>query len=289
MQKDTPGKKCRLLAVDVDGTLVSETGPDDAGAAALRRAAEAGLVVCLCTGRTWNEVRPVWEQLRLPPPWAPLVCVGGALVVEPQTGRSLYSRPFDRLTASELAEAMRRMGYAVMALVDGWREQFDYYILGDLAGNSAYERFFARRPSRLERVDRLDPDGGAATLRISVLDEAAGAAKALAALRRRFAGRIEVQAIHLRQTGVHIVEAFAAGTHKLSALKYLGQGLGTAPAAMAAIGDDHNDLAMLKGVGLSAAPADAPEQLRQAADMIVAPREGSPVAEFVAAVLAGRE
>ena len=287
MRDDASDNKYRLLAVDVDGTLVSAAGPDDAGAAALRRAAEAGVVVCLCTGRTWNEVRPVWEQLRLPQPWAAAVCVGGALVVEPQTGRTLYSRPFDRPAAAELAEVMAQMGYPVMALVDGWRERFDYYVIGDWAGNPLYERFFARRPSRLKRVERLDPDGGAAALRISVLDEAPGAAEALAALRRRFAGRIEVQTIHLHQTGVHIVEAFAAGTHKLSALKYVGQGLGIPTAAMAAIGDDHNDLVMLEGVGLSAAPADAPEQLRRAADLVVAPREGSPVAEFVAAVLGG--
>ncbi len=278
----------RLLAVDVDGTLVAGGEPADADAAALRSAAEAGVTVCLCTGRTWREVRGVWEALALPAPWAPVVCVGGAVVTEPATGRSLYSRPFDHPTAGELSGAMREMGYPVMALVDGWREGFDYYLLGEWAGQPLYERFFARRPSRCRRVDRLEAEGGARPLRISVLDEAGGAAAAVAALRRRFAGRIEIQSIHLPRTGVHIAEAFAAGTHKLSALVYVGQGCGISPGRMAAIGDDQNDLSMVEGVGLSAAPADAPEALRRAASMVVSPRGKAPVAEFVAAVLGGR-
>ncbi len=279
----------RLLAVDVDGTLVAGAEPDPTDVAALHQAADAGMVVCLCTGRAWPEVWAVWEGLRLPHPPAPVVCVGGALVVEPQTGRTLYTRPFDRGTAAELAEAMRQMGYAVMALVDGWREAFDYHLMGPWRQDPLLEQFFRRRRSRFREVERLDPRAGPRTLRISVLDDGEGAAAAARTLRERFAGRIEIQAIHLPRTGVHIAEAFAAGTHKLSALTYVGQGCRVAPAAMAAIGDDLNDLVMLKGVGFSAAPADAPEELRAAADLVVAARGRGCVAEFVRAVLSGRE
>jgi HAD superfamily hydrolase (TIGR01484 family) len=276
-----------MLAVDVDGTLVAGAGPDPTDVAALHHAAAAGMVVCLCTGRAWPEVRAVWEGLRLPQPAAPVVCVGGALVVEPQTGRTLYSRPFARETAAELGEAMREMGYAVMALVDGWREAFDYYLMGPWRQDPLLEQFFRRRRSRFREVQRLDPRRGPRILRISVLDDGDGAAAVARTMRQRFAGRIEIQAIHLPRTGVHIAEAFAAGTHKLSALTYVGQGRQVARAAMAAIGDDLNDLVMLKGVGFSAAPADAPEELRAAADLVVAARGKGCVAEFVRAVLGG--
>ena len=37
--------------------------------------------------------------LALPGPHMPVICVGGAVVVEPDTGRSLYSRPFERAVA----------------------------------------------------------------------------------------------------------------------------------------------------------------------------------------------
>ena len=57
-------------------------------------------------------------------------------------------------------------------------------------------------------------------------------------LRRRFAGRIEIQAIHLARSRVHITEAFAGGAHKLSAMTYVAQGYRLGPGALAAIGDD---------------------------------------------------
>ena len=299
----------RLLAVDVDGTLIHHGRLDPGDVEALRRAAAAGIVVCLCTGRTWNEVRDVWRELELPGRagarpggHAPVVCVGGALVVEPDTGRTLYARPFDRPTAADLAEAMRRTGQPVMALVDGWREDFDYYMIGphehegspsrDVlrlgVSDPMYRRFFARRDHRLRPMERLDPGApGPRPLRISILTGDRPAGDALVErLRAQFAGRIEAQRIYLAATDAHIVEAFAAGTDKCTALRYVGQGLRIAPAAMAAIGDDYNDLAMLRGVGLAGVPSDAPEALREVADVIVAPCGQGPVAEFVGRVCA---
>jgi hypothetical protein len=278
--------RIRLLAVDVDGTLVSRGVLDDADAEALRAAAQAGIAVCLCTGRSWAEVRPVWQELRLPGPHAPAVCVGGALVAEPDTGQSLYSRSFDRPVAADLARHLRGLGYPVMALVDAWREGFDYYLVGRFEGRPLYRRFFDGRGWRVRHVEALEaPSAPARALRVSVLEEPARAAEVVADVRRRFAGRVEAQAIYAPNYDLHIVEAFAAGANKFTALVYVGQGLRVGAGAMAAVGDDHNDLAMLRGVGLSAAPADAPLEVRQAASLTLAPRGRNPVAQFVRAVL----
>ncbi|MCD6377669.1 MAG: HAD-IIB family hydrolase, partial [Planctomycetes bacterium] len=119
-------RKYRLLAVDIDGTLLNRGMLDEADVSALHAAARAGIIVCLCTGRSWPEAKHIWEQLDLPAPHAPVICAGGALVAEPDTGRTLYSRAFTRHDAQELAEQMLQMGYPVMALVDAWREGFDY-------------------------------------------------------------------------------------------------------------------------------------------------------------------
>ncbi len=279
---------CRMLGVDVDGTLMDYGRIDPADVSALHDAAAAGVLVCLCTGRTWLNVQPIWRQLDLPKPLAPVICVGGASVAEPQTGRTLYSRPFDRPTAAELAQAIGEMGYTVMALVDAGREGYDYLIVGSADVNGLYKKFFPGRELRIRRVDRLDEPDLPATLRISLLAEAKDAEEVARELGQRFAGRIEVQAIHLRHNDLHIVEAFRDGTNKFAAMLYVAQGCGIPPLAMAGIGDDHNDLAMLNGVGVSATTADAPSALREAADMILAPRGQTPVAQFVQRLLADR-
>jgi len=287
MEPDRTELKYRLLAVDVDGTLIHGGDPSEQDIRALHAAAEAGITVCLCTGRAWPEVRPIWAKLQLPPPYGPVVCVGGAIVTEPDTGRTLCSRAFDRDTAADLAGAMREMGYPVMALVDQWREGFDYYIVGDYAGHPCYERFFDARGGRLRFVDSLADLDGPRPLRISILDDADEAAGIVAELRRRFDGRIEIQAIHLSRSRVHIAEAFAAGAHKLNAMIYVAQGLRLGRGSLAAIGDDDNDIVLLRGAGLSATPSDATDELRAAADVVVSPRGPGAVAEFVKMLLGG--
>ena len=273
-----------MLAVDVDGTLICRGVLTREDSAALHEAARAGIVVCLCTGRSWLEVKGVWDDLKLPSPHAPIICVGGALVAEPDTGRTLYSRAFDRAVADDLAQAMRRRGYPVMLLVDAWREGFDYYLIGHYNDRPLYHRFYDGRPFRIRYVQRLD-DGCVRPLRVSVLEEPDLAKDLVHALREEFAGRIEIQSIFAPNYGVHIVEAFAHGANKFTAMIYAGQGYGIGPGAMAAIGDDHNDLAMLRGVAFSATTADAPPELREAAGVVLSARGKNPVAAFVRMVL----
>jgi hypothetical protein len=272
---------CKLLAVDIDGTLINGGRLHADDARALHRAAEAGLAICLCTGRSWAEARPVWGQLALPGPHAPVICVGGALVAQPADGSTLYARSFDRPTAAALAGAMRQKGYPVMALVDAWREGFDYCMVGRFDAHPLYRRFFDGRGWQVRYVDDLADPSLPCPLRISVLEEASACDELVEQWQGQFAGRIEIQAIRAPNYGLHIVESFAAGVNKFTALEFVGRTLGIAPSDMAAIGDDYNDLAMLAETGISATTADAPQELRQAATMTLGPRGQCPVAQFV--------
>ena len=74
-----PGNQYKLLALDLDGTLLNEknqVSPRDAQA--VRRAQERGVRIVLCTGRNVREVRAFSDQLLAPPDW--LVTSSGAAV-----------------------------------------------------------------------------------------------------------------------------------------------------------------------------------------------------------------
>ena len=70
----------KLVALDIDGTLVDPTGwmPDEVHRA-VRRIVDAGVPAVLATGRSWVATKPVFEPLDLPPGWA--VSSNGAVVV----------------------------------------------------------------------------------------------------------------------------------------------------------------------------------------------------------------
>src|ERR671913_1929944 len=68
----------KLLALDLDGTLLDSKGMvTDENRAAIRAAEEAGVLVTIATGRRFRDARPVGIELELN---APLVTHNGALL-----------------------------------------------------------------------------------------------------------------------------------------------------------------------------------------------------------------
>jgi len=278
--------KYQMLALDVDGTLVT---PDDVVAPevreAIRAAERAGLRVVLATGRSYGETMPIWRQLELSQPFGPMVLIGGALVSEPDTGRTLYQKAMPKATAAAFADALVEAGHSAMAIVDSWRWGVDYYWTTGGDEVQAQRAWFEKMDVRVRRVERLtdDPDMPAA-LRVSAV-VAPEAAPALAAeLRERFDGQLNVHAIVAPNYAVMIVEAHAAEANKETALRYVAQGYGISPSRVAAVGDDINDVPMLRWAGLSAAMPHAPRALLAAADLVA--EQG--LAAFVHDLIDGR-
>jgi len=261
----------KLLALDVDGTLVgTDSRVSPLLTEALRRAQDAGLRVCLATGRSYIETIGVWRQLGLPGPWEPLVLVGGALVSEPDTGRTLYHKPIGRALAQEFAEALGRAGLASMAIVDAWRHGIDYLLVETGDVHEALAKWFSKMNVKVRRVGRLDEDGSLPPpLRISAVVEPAAGARLADQLAQQFDQRLNVHSILAPNYGVTIVEAFARGASKQSGLLYVAQAMGAAPRDVVAVGDDVNDLPMVRWAGLGAAMGHGQAALRESAKHIV--------------------
>ncbi len=76
---------------------------------------------------------------------------------------------------------------------------------------------------------------------------------------------------------------------KRACVEELRAGLGLELREIAYMGDDLNDLSLLREVGLSAAPADAPFEVREAALMVTETRGGEGcLREFLEAILRAR-
>jgi HAD superfamily hydrolase (TIGR01484 family) len=261
-----------LLALDVDGVLV---GPDNrvppAVASAVAGAARS-LRVVLATGRSYSETMPVWRQLRLPEPHEPLVLIGGALVAEPDTGRTLREQSIPRDAACAFADALNASGYSAAVIVDAWRNGVEYYLAESDDAPQVLDRWFGQMDVELRRVSRLaDAADLPRPLRINACVEPADAADLADRLAAAFDGRLSVHAILAPNYGVTIVEAFAAGVSKWAGLQYVAQRRRLGPRAVVAVGDDVNDVEMVRRAGLGVAMPDATEPLRAVADTVAEP------------------
>ncbi|MDP7289711.1 MAG: HAD family hydrolase [Phycisphaerae bacterium] len=280
---------CRILALDVDGTLV---GPDNVVTPEIRQAValadQSGIRICLATGRSYSETIGIWEQLGLARGLQPMILIGGALVSETDTRRALYHRPMDPETACRFADALGSAGYCAMAIVDSWRYDVEYYLTahGDLA--DAKERWFGQMDVQMASVGSLSevlltPDGPD-VLRVSAVVNKEDGPGLAASLKDQFGDAINVCSILAPNYNVWIVEAHATGADKRTALQYVAQATGTPLGQVAAVGDDINDISMLSSVGLGVAMPQAPRSVMDAADHTAA----GGLAEFITQLVNGK-
>lgn len=73
---------CRLIALDLDGTLLnSKKMISPASVSALQSAQQVGVKIILATGRSHSEALPYYQQLQLT---GPMICCNGSYLYHPR-------------------------------------------------------------------------------------------------------------------------------------------------------------------------------------------------------------
>jgi len=276
----------RLLAVDVDGTLLNSSNKlSAANRDALHRAHEAGMLICICTGRCYSETRPIIEQIGLD--LDVVVCVFGAVVSDARTGRTLHRWPIPRPTAIRLLDFFSARGNPVFVLQDADQTGLDYYVVDGPRNGAARDRWLAQSPTGAELVARW-PSDAPEPLRIGIVDDPDHITALRVELAAEFpAAEVKVNSIFAPNYGLHVLECFAPHVSKWLALSRLITDCGIAASQVAAIGDDVNDLEMMRSAGLSVAMGNARPVIRRAAHVQTATNDEDGVARFIDRLLAG--
>lgn len=266
----------KLLALDVDGTLLRHDGViDPRDVAAIARARAAGVTVTLATGRLGTGSLELARQIGVD---VPLVCADGATLVDPRTGACLEGRTID----VEIAEA-------IMLVLDEHalsRFVFTHDVIhGDELGRAHLGYVSAWTPDVRfhERLAESAPwrADGAITMTLGIGDEA-GTRGACAAIARAHAETVEVHDFGLRG-GDHAVRMLRRGISKADGLARLCERLGVARDDVTVVGDWLNDLSMFAWAGRSFAMGQAPTSVKDAATdrLDATSAEGGGVAEAI--------
>lgn len=249
----------RLLAVDMDGTaLRPDARVSPATLAALRRAADGGLLVIPASGRVFGGIPR--EILSLGVPYA--ITANGASVVDTATGERVYERNICQEDAMELLTyLLTENGQTYLQCGDQYYEDsrraeeaalaHPYMALAGLnrtGGKDDLAGFAERQGDHIQKIG------------IMVFDEAAE--------NRVLAYGKSLPGFDVMRTGRLSVEFNRKGTSKGRALKSLCGLLGVEPGRVMAIGDQENDLAMLDFAGVGVAMGNAPEHVKRAADFV---------------------
>ncbi len=221
-------------ALDLDGTII---GPDEKISPAVQEAIArlAGrMPVFIATGREPADVLRYSKELGLT---TPQICDGGANILDPVRGVSVWTAPLGPANAEAVVTKLREMGSAFVAThASGTASTFDDVPNWDL-------------------------------IRVSALDLDEGSADALA---ESFRGNKDMHVIKavLPYNGLWAVDFTLAGVDKATGVSRVGKTLGVDPANMVAAGDSYNDLPMLEACGFSIAMGNAPEEVKAIAGFV---------------------
>ena len=250
----------RLLALDIDGTLLNSRGEVSARTRrALDEARSRGVLIALVTGRRFRSARPVVQELGLD---APLISHNGALTKDVSTLETIGYHPLEAETAREVIRIGRECG-SDMICCDDPAGLGTMVIEGISAENTALHRYLHRyRESVVEVADLLDyvdhaPIQVMFSGRCAQMDEFA------ARLGEAMDGRLQLFKTRYLSADLTILDALSPAASKGAGLAAVAETRRIAREEVMAVGDNHNDLPMLGYAGLAVVMGNAEEELKQ--------------------------
>jgi Cof subfamily protein (haloacid dehalogenase superfamily) len=274
---DQPPSAIKLIAIDIDGTLLNpqrEITPRVE--AAIRRAREAGIVVTLATGRRYFSTSQIASKLGLT---IPLILCDGSLVLEHPDGSVLHTNPLQAEVAQQVVDLVLR--YQLQPVVhhingsNGSEEEIwtgpDEY---DNHWVHTYLTSFTNAIVRRWPIERLcsgQPDPlrvivfASEEIVLSLVSDVSTLPVSWDVIKRGNYGTAELAVMHPHCS-------------KASGLRALAQHLHIPIEHTMAIGDNTNDIAMLKAAAWGVAMGHASEPVKASADVITASNEEDGVA-----------
>lgn len=263
----------RLLVLDLDGTLLTsrrELSPRTIDA--VRAASELGTKVVVASARPVRALIPFHTALNL---GDPLVALNGCLTYDVRRARVRHARAINPTLAVEIVGVMRSRGLNVIieSAVDWYVDRLDGPIAQDV------ERGAIVPPTGVGNVDAVIGDGMSVyKIMASLADPRHGDQRVALEewLTRTFAQRVTVS---VAPSGS--AELRALGVSKEAAVAQLAAEWGIRPAETIAIGDDLNDLGMIRWAGIGVAMGNAQAQVKDAAQHVTASNDADGVAAAI--------
>ncbi len=261
-------KKIRMLAIDLDGTLLrGDNTASPYTKKILTKARERGVRIVIATGRMFCSAREVAASLELGD--VPLISYSGGLIAKCESGTILYHSPIPVETANELLVAAREIaGFVQVYINDELRvpvrnELVDFYeahcrIEANIVGDHFWQ--VTEAPTK---IIFNEPDAA----KMETIKEY---------MKAHFTGKV-----NFVQSSPRFFEMVAPHVSKGVAVEQLCLRYGLSAGEVMAFGNANNDAGMLRMAGWPVAVANATDELKALARIIAPSNEEDGVAKTV--------
>jgi Cof subfamily protein (haloacid dehalogenase superfamily) len=257
----------RLLAIDLDGTLLTprpEKIITSRAREALRRAAEVGIIIVIATGQNLAVLQHTCGDLPLN---GPQIIENGAVIANIH-GHIYYERPLPTEYILPTLKVLREQGF-----YRAYHTIHRVYVDRNTPRSEEWYRPPVPPAVQVENVEQLYPLSCIKVVGIGT-EEVIRARRPM--LEEMYAGKL-----YVTQSSFDLIEFLHPDVSKEKALRRIAADLGISAEEIAAFGDNHNDIGMLRFASLGVAMGHAHSEVKEAANYVT----GSNAEDGVAAVI----
>ncbi len=265
--------RIELVVLDMDGTIYGrqfQGGISPRVRRAIAAVQETGTPVTIATGRIFDFVRSVAPELGIT---LPVITAQGAVIGDPVSGEVLREALIEQ-------EAAR----SVAAWADGEERTTVFYLNGaggrtrlvqsatvtekgrcgwERWDSATYDHWFGSPREMHESLLDVVSDPASRMLKFITINDHAREPDQTAALQRRFG-----DGVHMSRSHQYLVEGTAPEANKGHGLLWVTERLGIDPERVLAIGDNENDIPMLRAAGLAVCMGQATAVVQAEADWV---------------------
>ncbi len=273
-----------LLAVDVDGTLITDHGKiTEKVYTALEKIVSMHWEVIIASGRTFFAAKPIMDKL---PFLRYAVLSNGACIIDARDHTVVHMEKLAPSLVKDVINIVYEQG-AIPALYDTKVENQKIYY-DTLVGACEFFKWYVKEDPRCELVEDVAKYTGD-ILQIGMIAEKEvifSVKKALSGIEATVM-TLPFESVHIggKSSGYWFIQVVGKNAKKNLALNRMARLLNIPAGRLVAVGDNYNDCDMIESADIGVAMGNAPEEVKRLAHVVVSSNNHSGLAQVVDEVI----
>lgn len=254
----------KLIAIDIDGTLLNNSKKIlDETKTDIINAYNKGVIICICTGRAYPAAKRYIDELNIN---IPLVLFNGSCIRMSSDQELLLNKTID----CDVAKTVFNIVNENNGTCCFWREDKVYFNKND-EYTEYYEQLSGVKPIVIDSIDNFtsninkflwfDTPENLQYIKNNILNS--------------------VKGIDCFKSQTRLLEIVPTNINKGESLKFLANYYGIQLENIIAVGDDENDISMIKVAGMGVAMENAKSIVKDVADYITLSNENNGVGDVI--------
>lgn len=255
--------KYKLVCIDMDGTLLGENHTvSKENKEALKKATELGVHIAITTGRLFTSAKMYSDLIGVK---APIISSNGGYIKEKDKEEIIYESPIPRENLYKIYDVIKKYNFLT------YFNTCDTVITEiDLPENHAYKIMNKELPEDMRvKIDVVDSfETALKEYTGKILKAICVDVNKTADLQKARKELEELDEFEIVSSWQNNIEVMNKNTSKGNGVKNLAKMLGVKREEIICIGDNENDLSMIKYAGLGVVMGNANDEIKEQADYV---------------------